>query len=235
MGAATTAGLQSACGWEKQRQQKQSLCPIIALVVYHGQKNWTVKRQFSRVFETLPQSLRRYVPEFEYLLYDLSRYSEAEIRGWAILQVGLLLLKYSWQDELEEKFGEIVSLLETLNDTQTAIEFLAAVIQYMLYGSEKISREQLTETVSALFDQKGDTAMPTIAQQLYQEGREEARKVMLPMIRRVIALRFEVDLDRFDEILQPLDLLALERLSEIIFEVKTLPEFEAALDRLIVE
>jgi flagellar biosynthesis/type III secretory pathway protein FliH len=88
---------------------------------------------------------------------------------------------------------------------------------------------------------EGERLMPTIAEQWVEQGRQEGRQegleqglergreAALNLLRRFLARRFEVGLDRFDPELQELTLEAIEQLSEAAFEAESLTEFEAAL------
>ena len=80
--------------WEQElRQGAESLTPVIPLVVYHGLRAWPVGEHFGALFAG-PEPLRAYWPEFRFQVYDLSAYGDEEIRGAALLQGMLLLLKY---------------------------------------------------------------------------------------------------------------------------------------------
>jgi len=99
--------------WEQVRQEKiKKLPPIFPLVLYHGRRPWRVARHFSSLiaWEEVA-ALRKYAPEFEYHLVDLSAYSEAEIKGEVFLRVGLLLLKHIFSRKLEPRLPEILALL----------------------------------------------------------------------------------------------------------------------------
>ncbi len=62
-----------------------------------------------------------------------------------------------------------------------------------------------------------------------EEGVEAGREALLLNIQRVIALRFEIELDHFAEALQDLNFAGMQHLSELAFEVDTLAEFETAV------
>jgi hypothetical protein len=47
---------------------------ILHLVLYHGKARWRISWSFSSLFAA-PEVLKPYVPEFTYLLTDLSRFS----------------------------------------------------------------------------------------------------------------------------------------------------------------
>jgi hypothetical protein len=47
---------------------------VLPLVLYHGKARWRISWSFSSLFAA-PEVLKPYVPEFTYLLTDLSRFS----------------------------------------------------------------------------------------------------------------------------------------------------------------
>jgi hypothetical protein len=61
---------------------------VLPLVLYHGKARWRIPWSFSSLFAA-PEVLKPYVPEFTYLLTDLSRFSDDEIKGAVTLRVGL--------------------------------------------------------------------------------------------------------------------------------------------------
>ena len=77
--------------WEQALKQKQSLLPIVPVVMYHGLQEWRISPHLRDLFE-VPAAIQRYVPDYEYWLSDLSRYSDEEIKGRVetvvILQIG---------------------------------------------------------------------------------------------------------------------------------------------------
>ena len=180
------------------------------------------------LFEPLPAVLQRYVPAYEYVLYDLSQYPDEAIQGAVILRVGLLLLKYILRDELPERLGEMLGLLEELLSQPTGLAYIETILRYVTRGTDKISLVELKQIMTEVFTE-GAELMPTIAEQLIEQGRAEGREATLRVLRHFLVYRFGVEPDRFDAELADLDLAAITRLSEMAFEAKDLAEFEAGL------
>jgi predicted transposase/invertase (TIGR01784 family) len=232
--------------WEQALHQNQPLLPILPLVFYHGRYRWTIAENFRALFKT-PVALEPYLPEYNYLLYDLSRYKDEELQGAEILRAQLLLLKYIFRRELKERLPDILALVEQ----QGSQEALIAMLSYVASGTEQVTRDDLKEIVEELLE-KGGEVMPTIAEQWLEEGRqeglkeglkegleqgleqgrEEGREAALKLLRRFLARRFGAALDQFDERLKGLDLAAIDGLSEAAFEAESLADFEAALANL---
>ena len=74
-------------GYTWQKEQKQPFTLIIPIILYHGNEQWT-KKTFSDYFQLPDKNLQRYIPNFEYILNDLSKYSDEEILK---LEVGVLM------------------------------------------------------------------------------------------------------------------------------------------------
>ena len=89
--------------WETNVKQTERLMPVIPVILYHGKEEWKVRR-FSDYFEGIDEIFCRFVPEFEYLLTDLSKYSNEDIKKKVFRKVSLeisLLLMRNIFDERE--------------------------------------------------------------------------------------------------------------------------------------
>jgi predicted transposase/invertase (TIGR01784 family) len=225
--------------WEQSLKQNQKLLPVLPVVMYHGQAKWQISLDFAALFD-LPEALQPFVPDYEYWLCDLSQYSDAEIKARVedvvILQVGLLLLKYIWQDDVRDRLEGMLDLLRELGRQETGLEYIRTVLRYVSAATDKLTAAELEEIVIEAFTE-GENLMPTIAEQWIEQGRTEGREegqreAELRLLRRFVHHRFDVSLDHFDRQLAPLDLAALTQLSDAAFEVDTLAEFEATLAQL---
>ena len=212
---------------EQARKDKVPPPPILPIVFYHGVEKWNVAHELAALFET-PDALRSYVLNFRYWLYDLSAYSDEEIKGQVVLQVVLLLLKYIMRDELEARLAGMVDLLRTLARQERGLDHLRTMLIYLSRGTDKIDQEALQKVVDDVFEE-GEVTMATIAEQWIEQGREEGREAALNVLRRFLATRFGVALDHFDAALHALDLEAITALSDAAFAVESLADFEIRL------
>ncbi|MBW2740001.1 MAG: Rpn family recombination-promoting nuclease/putative transposase, partial [Deltaproteobacteria bacterium] len=67
--------------WEQGVKQGKArpFSPIIPIVVYHGKSKWKAGPDFYALFD-LPDGLQVYMPNFRYLLCDLSHSSDEEVK-----------------------------------------------------------------------------------------------------------------------------------------------------------
>ncbi|PIE62203.1 MAG: hypothetical protein CSA25_06265 [Desulfobacter postgatei] len=102
---------------------------IIPLVLYHGRDKWTVDKRFTSLFEGPVDELASYIPDFEMLLYDLSQYSAAQIKGTSMARVTLLLLKHIFEPDISDKLPNIFMLLKDLLFYNTGLQYFEFLIK----------------------------------------------------------------------------------------------------------
>src|SRR6056297_313829 len=85
--------------WEKRLRGGQRICPILPLLVYHGESGWTAARNLADLING-PEALSAYQVKFEFPLLDLNQLADDEIGGEPVLRSSLRLLKYSRSNEI---------------------------------------------------------------------------------------------------------------------------------------
>ena len=144
---------------------------------------------FQALFE-LPEPLGAYVPEFQYVLTDLSAYSDEEIKRTAELGVSLLLLKHIFEPDLYAHLPEVIKLWYTMRQQEDALRYLEAVIRYVAAAGQNVSAEDVRAAIKAVAPE-GDVMIGTIAQEWLQQGEQRGlRQGLLAGIRLGLKLKF---------------------------------------------
>jgi len=164
--------------WElylKQNETVRGLPVIIPLVLYHGKKKWRVGIQFADLFMNPGPELMAFIPDFSYLLCDLSVFGDDQIKGRAIMRLFLILLKYIHDPELVRYLREI--LPELLNDpllsSQALRDTLVTIFRYVISVSEVVSVDEIKEIVETGLGKDKEGLIMTIAEQLIQQGMQQ--------------------------------------------------------------
>ena len=163
--------------WRNSALQKKPRVPVIPIVVYHGKENWKPGSLSSR-FKNLPESVKAFVPDFEYIFVNLATWSNDFIKESLYLsvplKVGMLIMKNIYdQDVLERHLSEFLEPGRCFFETQDGLSFLQAVITY-LFKVTDMAATVLVESISCVTAKGGELAMTT-AEKLKQEGRMEGR------------------------------------------------------------
>jgi predicted transposase/invertase (TIGR01784 family) len=160
--------------WERDLEREKRLRPVVPVVLYHGVAKWQVPATLWGLLEG-PEELKPYVPDYRYWLCDLSAYSDEELKGAVLLQMGLLTLKYIQRDDLEAHLEQIFELGAELARQETGLEYVETLLRYLTRGTEKVGAEELRKAVEATIPE-GGALMATIAAKWKEEGREEGRR-----------------------------------------------------------
>jgi predicted transposase YdaD len=105
---------------QQSKEESAGLPIVLSLLICHGRKEWpkdTVR--FTSLLTGPVGELSSYIPDFGFELYDLSCFSDDEIKGTVMSRVALLLFKYSHNPDFHHKLPEILSLLKTLMEKKT--------------------------------------------------------------------------------------------------------------------
>ena len=223
-------------GWEYSLRQRGRLLPVLPVVVYHGLARWTVATNFQAIFE-VPETLRPYLPEFRYILRDLSAYSDEELKRTAELGIGLLLLKHIFRPDLRARLPEVLALWYTLHQQEHALGYLEAMMRYVTAAGQGVTFEDVRNAIDAVASSEGDVLVGTIAQEWLKQGLQQGlqqgertgearglRQGLLSGIELALELRFGVEgLRILPEILRIEDVGVLKAVHEGIRSV-TRPE-----------
>ena len=195
--------------WEKKNEHGFPV--IIPLVLYHGETRWRVGLGFRDLFDS-PEEIDSFIPDFQYLLWDASGYSDEEIKGGAALRVALLILKYIFREDLRDHLPGILRLLRSLSEKRTGMEYIETILKYIINAApmDNIDREDITAALDASLPDVGGEIMPTIADRLREEGMQQGMQqgiqqgIQQGLLQALRGALIEVLEDRFEMVSQTL-------------------------------
>jgi predicted transposase/invertase (TIGR01784 family) len=158
--------------WEYTLRQGERLCPILPVVVYHGQARWGAPPTLQAVLD-VPEAMRAYVPDYRYVLCDLSRYRDADLQGAVGSQAVFLVLKHIFSGDLRERLPEMARLWEELAQQVTGLERLNTILRYLATATDRVTEADLRQAVEAVFPEVGGGMMSTIAEKWVEQGMEK--------------------------------------------------------------
>ena len=156
------------------------LPPIIPIVLYHGASEWKIPLNFRSKFpDDLPVQFNEFIPDFKYILCDLSDEIHKTFKGAVTYQIAMLLLKHIFDPEILENLPKAYCLLQLIENKQAALELLESMTEYVTSGSEKVTEEdanKLIETYASEIKGGGGDIMPTLAEKWFSQGEENGKK-----------------------------------------------------------
>ena len=156
----------------------RQLPPVLPIVLYHNRGTWGAPRCFHDLLggpEEALSALHAYLPQFSFILNDLSVVSDEELRAGAMDGVVRLLFKHIWDGDLPSQLASWGELLRTVASKETAgLRSLSRVIEYILQASD-VPIDVLERVLTSYVDPSMSETIQTTADQLRQEGRQEGR------------------------------------------------------------
>ena len=152
--------------WENQVANKQKLTPVITMVFYHGKRKWTESG-----FVHVPEQLKRYVPLFDYALFDTKDIEDhAIIRHFKRPSVKVAVWFMKRSDDLigfiqnnPDLAREMFSQLKGIDET------IFQKIALYLYKVSDLEAEKINEIMETISPQTKD-AFEEIRNELERSG-----------------------------------------------------------------
>ncbi len=216
---------------------------IIPMVVCHGETKWKISPMFSDLildFDILPEEVKQMIPNYRYQLYDLSQFSDEDIKGNAELMIALSvardIFKKSGEEFLETIF-KAAKALEELDEKKTGLQYFETCMRYILTSGPKLTKEQLTTVIKelAVTYKEGSEVTMTLAEVLREEGFEEGIekgeiKTLIKMAIKLLTQKFGVMPAEYSEAITKLNSTNLETLIEGIKDFESLKDVKKFLD-----
>ena len=129
--------------WKEEQKQKKKSKIVIPIIVHHGKTAWK-KVSMKNYFGNPSVDLRRFLPEFDYLLFSLNDFEDYQIANFKniFLSTSAMLLKHS-RDKKKEFLRLESFLIEKLKalDLANENEFITTVVYYLQSTTDLTSNE----------------------------------------------------------------------------------------------
>lgn len=242
--------------WEAKikKEGTKELPMIIPLVIYHGKDNWNIKTTLGELitgYKDLPKDIQKFIPNYEYLIYDLSRYTDEEIKGQAQLRIILTIFRDIFTKDnkgLKKSIYRAAEYLQELEDKQTGIEYFETFIKYIFNARVNFTKKDVGEIIDKISKTypEGSELVMTLAEIFRQEGKEEGikkgiekgiekgiqqgeRRKSLNYAVKLLTKKFGKLPEEYKEKLNNADIEILDLIVEEIFSLESLDDIDKYL------
>ena len=231
--------------WNRDVEENNSkpLLGILPIVIYHGESKWHVSTKFIDLFPR-NEIFKPFLPNFEYLIYDIPRYDDDDLVGTNKLRLILLLYKYITDKDFLGHIRKIHPLLTKLKEEMYSEDFQRTLLLYIYSVIDQIKFKDMQKIIeNQLLLSEGENIMVTIAEHLKQEGwlsgKQEGKQEGLQMglkegkvedIQKILETRFGTISSKICQKLKTIeDLHELNQLFTIALTIDSLPGFQQHL------
>ncbi|HEB11376.1 MAG TPA: hypothetical protein ENI06_09220 [Spirochaetales bacterium] len=144
----------------------------VPIVVYHGRSKWQKKRM-KEYFKLKDNWFFRFIPDFDYLLTDLSSYTDSQIKSGifqrAAIEIGLLMQKNIFNEKkLAMHLKDFIGIGRLYFKEEEGLKFLESVLRY-LFSSTEIAVDDALKSIEMIDGRAKETLMTT-AEKLIEQG-----------------------------------------------------------------
>jgi predicted transposase/invertase (TIGR01784 family) len=167
--------------WRADHPRARTLPMIIPIVMYHGATPWPEPRSFEALLD-VPADLRPAVEphlvRFAYLLDDLSKISDDELREGAMRTALARLVTMCFKHartraDFLQILGRWIGVVREVATAPDGLEALARVMRYILEVNEHVGPEALQALLERDLGPEAKDAIMTAGQQLIEQGRQQ--------------------------------------------------------------
>ena len=160
--------------WQEQQKNNEQLTPIIPYVFYHGTQKW-IKRDFFEYFNRADKILKKFIPEFEYLLFDTSEFANEDIvklfRNMP-MQIGVFLMKNIFDSQsMLENLELFAAGLQQPGPKQMHLNWLKSFILYLLSNID-VEPQIIIQKMETISHTAART-FKSAAEQLFEQGLQQ--------------------------------------------------------------
>lgn len=172
--------------WDSQLKNKEieKLPMIIPIIIYHGKASWNIGYTLgNRIdgYNSLPHDIQKYIPNYKYLLYDLSNYTDEEIKGRAQIKIMMTMFRDIFAKDnrgLQESILRSIQYLVELEDRETGIEYFETLMRYIFSARADLTKQNAREIMKKIETDypEGSEIIMSLAEKFREEGIKEGIK-----------------------------------------------------------
>ncbi|WP_227994875.1 Rpn family recombination-promoting nuclease/putative transposase [Oceanobacillus sp. CFH 90083] len=172
--------------WETRRDNdKEDMLPIIMpVVLYHGKETWHAGTSFCNLLEgykDFPPEIQKYVPDYEFFLYDVSDYEDKEVQLNVFLRIVLMVFRDIRKNDIQVVLDTVyqsIEYLQQVQDQKTATQFLETLFYYVFRVNRRLTKKHYYDIINHAGNtyKEGSELAMTLAEIFRNEGMEEGLK-----------------------------------------------------------
>jgi predicted transposase/invertase (TIGR01784 family) len=172
--------------WLRDNPGARKLPLILPVVLHHSVTGWTGSTAFEDLLDIDEATLAdvvSYVPNFQFVLEDLSHETDEHLRARAITalaRISLWCLRHAREPwELVDRLGAWADLVAEVRRAPNGMTALVLIMRYIFATNEPDQPEALVQRLLAAVGEEGKEEIMTAADQLMERGRTQGRREML--------------------------------------------------------
>ena len=154
--------------WIREHPEQRLLPPILPLVLYHGEQDWTAARDLGEMFNvqgvppTAVEALRPFLPKLQIMLSEVATLPDEQIPGQGVVRLTLLLFKHGRVPEVTKLLPDWENEFRTEVSRGTpGLRNVTLLVEYLLTVNKHVTVDALTGFLTPMGDKAKEIPMTT--------------------------------------------------------------------------
>ncbi|MCF8002219.1 MAG: Rpn family recombination-promoting nuclease/putative transposase [Halanaerobiales bacterium] len=207
---------------------------IVPILIYHGERDWDKGDRLANILEKPLPGFEKFVPDYNFLLYDFSDLTEGDIKGNIKLKILSYLFSKIFSRDLQKALENVIPLLLELHYQNTARDYILTVLNYItnVFGEIK-TIEDLKKEVEKV-SREGREMVMTFTQEILEEGKKEGKiENMQEMLEFSLEVKFGVISKSLSDKIKKID--SYDRLQKMKDAIKTSDNLEEFKEKVVLQ
>lgn len=184
------------------KEHNRKIPLVIPLVIYHGKNSWNAPESLDKMivgYPLFPNDIKNYIPNFEYVLYNLSQFSDEEINGSYKLKAYLTICRDILTDDNTQFMHSIfraIDFLLQIEDFETRVSYLQVLFLYIFSAGKNLTKKEVNRVLKKI--PEGREIVMTLAELYRKEGEQRGiekgiEKAKLEVVKNSLQIGFSID------------------------------------------
>lgn len=184
--------------WSREHPTERTLPPVIVLVLYHGEEEWTAPLELEELFAlegaapAAREALQPFLPKQRYLLEVLPADPREVRSGRGVPRITMLALKFGRSADLWTAiFASEDDLREVLSNPEVLLHLAGLLVEYLMSVNPALTADELSEAMKPMGTEAQElpkTYLSRMVEKGRDEGRDEGRRERdLELARKALA------------------------------------------------
>ncbi len=157
--------------YTKQKTEHNTLYPVIPIIIYNAKDEWKEKNSFIDHFLLISDDIRKYIPDFKYILIDIARFRDKLLENLKDAVSYFFLLD---KTDIRKKDKAAMRIIRILRDLRKEDPEIFNLLGRYISGLLKYKGVEI-DTINDYIDDRGESMLAQSIDELKEEGRVEGR------------------------------------------------------------
>ncbi|MGL6225344.1 MAG: hypothetical protein ACRC10_01815, partial [Thermoguttaceae bacterium] len=217
---------------------------LLMVLIYSGDEDISEELRFQDIYESVPEQLRKHVPQFQVFVINLRKFDYGQLPGRPETRAVVESLKRAKEGTFADHLEQIVAHLGTVSLDSRIKDLVESIVRYCAV-TDGVTAQQVDKAIlTTIQGQEGREMSQTVYKGIFADGiaAGEARGVALGAVRgklegevktilTILKARFKTEVPQriVRELNRRTDEIALQSLAALAATCNSLEDFQAEL------